>query len=145
MAVTLRTVFLGMKHQIAYMIEHGGGVICNVASLAGLLYNPQGGIAYGSAKSGVIRATKFAAMTYADRGVRVNCIAPGITITGAYERMEPAAAKQLLDEMIVFPAIKRPIEPSEQAAGIAWLCSDEASMVTGHVLPIDGGWTAQGQ
>ncbi len=145
MGVTLRSVFLSMKHEIAYMIEHGGGAICNVSSLAGMLYNPQGGIAYGTAKAGVIRATKFAAMTYADRGVRVNCIAPGITKTAVYDRMEPAFAKQLIDEMMEFPAIKRMIQPSEQADGILWLCSPEASMVTGQVLPIDGGWTAKGQ
>jgi NAD(P)-dependent dehydrogenase (short-subunit alcohol dehydrogenase family) len=144
MAVSLRSVFLSMKHEIAYMIDHGGGAICNVSSLAGLLYNPQGGMAYGTAKSGVIRATKFAAMTYADRGVRVNCIAPGITRTAVYEKMEPAFAKTLIEEMMVFPAIKRMIEPSEQADGVVWLCSQEAAMITGHILPIDGGWLAQG-
>src|SRR5271156_3773300 len=96
LAVSLRSVFLSMKHEIARMIDHGGGAICNVTSLSGLLYNPQGGMAYGTAKSGVIRATKFAAMTYADRGVRVNCIAPGITRTAVYDKMEPAFAKNLI-------------------------------------------------
>ncbi|WP_242127340.1 SDR family oxidoreductase [Sphingobium sp. Sx8-8] len=144
-ALTLRSVFLSMKHEIAYMIEHGGGSICNVTSLAGFLYVPQGGMAYGAGKAGVIRATKFAAMTYADRGVRVNCIAPGITITASYDRMTPEDGQRLVDEMMVFPAIKRVLTPAEQAAGIVWLCSEEASMITGHVLPIDGGWTARGQ
>jgi len=145
MGMTLNSVFLGMKHEIAYMIDHGGGAICNVSSLAGLLYNPQGGMAYATSKAGVIRATKFAAMAYADRGVRVNCIAPGITRTAVYDRMEPDFAKNLIEEMMVFPAIKRLIQPSEQAAGIVWLCSQDAAMVTGHILPIDGGWVAQGQ
>lgn len=144
-AVTLRSVFLAMKHEITHMIAHGGGAICNVSSLAGMLYNPDGGAAYAASKAGVIRLTKFAAVTYADRGVRVNCIAPGITPTAAYERFGPEFRKQLIDGMMVYPAIKREIAPSEQAAGILWLCSPEAGMVTGHVLPIDGGWVAKGQ
>lgn len=142
-AVSLRSTFLSMKHEISFMIEHGGGAICNVTSLAGLLHVPESGAAYGAAKAGVIRLTKFAAITYADRGVRVNCIAPGVTPTPAYYKAGPEAAKMLIDGMLAHHAIKRVIEPSEQAAGIVWLCSNEASMITGQVIPIDGGWTAR--
>ncbi len=139
----LRTTFLCMKHEIAHMIANGGGAICNVTSLAGMIHNGFGGAAYGAGKAAVIRLTKFAAVSYAERGIRVNCIAPGVTPTRAYYKFGDEYAKVLIDEQVVFQPIKRAIGTDEQAAGIIWLCSEEAAMVTGHVLPIDGGWTAQ--
>ena len=71
----LRTTFLCLKHEIAHMIDHGGGAIADVTSLAGMLHNGFGGAGYGAGKAAVIRLTKFAAVSYADRGIRVNCIA----------------------------------------------------------------------
>jgi NAD(P)-dependent dehydrogenase (short-subunit alcohol dehydrogenase family) len=143
LAVSLRSVFLSMKHEIAYMIDHGGGAICNVTSLSGLLHVPESGAAYAAAKAGVIRLTKFAAINYAERGVRVNCIAPGVTPTPAYYKAGPEGAKMLIERMLEGHAIKRVIETSEQAAAMLWLCSSEAAMVTGQVLAVDGGWTAR--
>jgi NAD(P)-dependent dehydrogenase (short-subunit alcohol dehydrogenase family) len=143
LAVSLRSTFLSMKHEIAHMIGHGGGAICNVTSLSGLLHVPESGAAYAAAKAGVIRLTKFAAINYAQRGVRVNCIAPGVTPTPAYYKAGPAGAKMLIERMLEGHAIKRVIEPGEQAAAILWLCSNDAQMVTGHVLAVDGGWTAR--
>lgn len=142
-AVSLRSVFLSMKHEIAHMIGHGGGAIANVASLAGMIYVGASGAAYAAAKAGVIRLTKFAAVSYADRSVRVNCIAPGVTPTEAYNKAGAEMGQQVIDYLLAFQPIKRTIATSEQADAIAWLCSDDASMVTGHVLPVDGGWTAQ--
>src|SRR3546814_15982938 len=83
MSVSLRSVFLSMKHEIAHMIDHGGGAIANVTSLAAMLYVGVSGAAYEASKAGVIRPTTFDAVTYADRGVRVNCIAPAVTPTEA--------------------------------------------------------------
>ena len=142
-AVSLRSVFLCLKYEIAYMIEHGGGSICNVASLAGMLYVPESGAAYSAAKAGVIQLTRFAAVTYADRGVRVNCIAPGVTPTAAYEKGGPEFAKIVINRLLEGHAIKRVIETSEQAAAILWLSSPDAAMVTGQNLAVDGGWTAR--
>lgn len=142
-AMCLRSTFICLKHEIAHMVENGGGAICNVTSLAGMIHNGFGGAGYGSGKAGVIRLTKFAAVSYADRGIRVNCIAPGVTPTRAYYKFGDDYAKVLIEEQVKFQPIKRAISCDEQAAGIVWLCSDEAAMVTGHVLPIDGGWTAQ--
>lgn len=142
-AVSLRSVFLSLKHEISHMLEHGGGTICNVTSLAGMLHVPESGAAYSAAKAGVIRLTKFAAIEYGNRGIRVNCIAPGTTPTDAYQKAGPEAAEQLIASLLKGHAIKRVIEPSEQAEAIAWLCSDAASMVTGQVLPVDGGWSAR--
>lgn len=142
-AVTLRSVFLSMKHEIAHMIDHGGGSIVNVTSLAGMLYVGPAGAAYAAAKAGVIRLTKFAAVSYADRGVRVNCIAPGVTPTQAYNKAGPELGRQVIDLLVGEQPIARTIAATEQATAIAWLCSEEAAMVTGHVLPVDGGWTAK--
>ena len=142
-AVSLRSVFLSMKHEIAYMIGHGGGVICNVTSLAGLLHVGPAGAAYAAAKAGVVRLTKFAAVSYADRGIRVNCIAPGVTPTDGYNKAGVELGQMVIDHLLTFQPIKRTIATSEQADAIAFLCSDAAAMITGHVLPVDGGWTAQ--
>ena len=103
---------------------------------------PESGAAYAAAKAGVTQLTRFAAVAYADRNVRVNCIAPGVTPTAGYEKAGPEVAKMIIDRLVQYQPIKRTIDPSEQAAGILWLSSDESSMVTGHMLPIDGGWTA---
>jgi NAD(P)-dependent dehydrogenase (short-subunit alcohol dehydrogenase family) len=143
MAVCLRTAFLGMKHQIAHMIENGGGSIVNVASMAGMAFVPESGAAYSAAKAGIIHLTRFAAVQYAERGVRVNCVAPGVTPTNAYYKAGPEMAEMIINRMLQEQAIRRPIEASEQAAGMLWLCSDDAAMVTGHTLPIEGGWNAR--
>ena len=143
MAVTLRSVFLSMKYEIAHMIDNGGGAIANVTSLAALLYVGVSGAAYAASKAGVVRLTKFAAVTYADRGVRVNCIAPGVTPTAAYNKAGEDIGRMVIDDLLQNQPIRRTINPSEQAEAIGWLCSTEASMVTGHVLPVDGGWTAR--
>jgi len=143
-AVSLRSVFLSMKHEIAYMIENGGGVITNVTSLAGMLYVDAAGAAYAASKAGVIRLTKFAAVSYADRAIRVNCIAPGVTPTNGYNKAGEEMGQMVIDHLLPNQPIKRLIATSEQADAIAWLSCKEAAMVTGHVLPIDGGWTARG-
>ncbi|GLJ00274.1 SDR family NAD(P)-dependent oxidoreductase [Sphingobium sp. BS19] len=144
LALSLRSTFLALKHEIAYMIEHGGGSIVNVASLVGMLYVPEGGPAYSAAKAGVIHLTRFAALAYAERGVRVNCIAPGVTITKGLENAVGAeAAKAMADRMIEGHAIKRTIKASEQAEAILWLASDATQMVTGQSIAVDGGWSAR--
>jgi NAD(P)-dependent dehydrogenase (short-subunit alcohol dehydrogenase family) len=141
-AVCLRTAFLGLKHEIAHMIENGGGSIVNVTSVAGLRHIPTAGAAYSAAKAGVIQLTKFAAVTYADRGVRVNCIAPGVTPTASYYRAGEEGARMLIAATLVHQPIQRTIDTSEQAAAVAWLCSGDAAMITGQTIAVDGGWTA---
>jgi len=143
LAVSLRSVFLSMKHEIAHMIGHGGGAICNVTSLAGVLHVGAAGAAYAAAKAGVVRLTKFAAVSYAERGIRVNCIAPGVTPTEAYNKAGPEMGQMVIDHLLPNQPIRRVIATSEQADAIAWLCSAQAAMVTGHVLPVDGGWSAR--
>jgi NAD(P)-dependent dehydrogenase (short-subunit alcohol dehydrogenase family) len=141
-AVSLRSTYLCMKHEINHMLEHGSGSITNVTSLAGMLHVPESGAAYAAAKAGVIQLSKFAAVNYADRGVRVNCIAPGVTPTEAYFKGGQEAGDAVINHLLQNQPIKRAIDPAEQAAAILFLNSAEAAMITGHVLPVDGGWTA---
>jgi NAD(P)-dependent dehydrogenase (short-subunit alcohol dehydrogenase family) len=142
LAVTLNSAYLCMKHEIAHMIENNSGAIVNVTSIAGMRYVSSAGAAYSTAKAGVIQLTRFAAVSYAERGIRVNCIAPGVTPTPAYFKAGREAAEALINSMLPEQAIKRVVVPEEQAEAILWLCSESAAMVTGHVLPIDGGWMA---
>jgi len=138
-ALTLRSCFLALKHEIAYMVDHGGGSIVNVTSLAGLRYAPTTP-SYAAAKAGVAHLTRITGVHYAERGIRVNAIAPGVTRTPAVaERMDA----ERLERGLSVHAIHRLVEPEEQAQAMLWLVSDAAEMVTGHVLPVDGGWAAR--
>lgn len=139
LALTLNAPYLCMKYEVAQMLEQGGGSIVNVSSMAGISYVPSGGLAYAAGKAAIIHMTKFAALTYGQRGVRVNGIAPGITQTPAIEKMTQEYP-DYIDTILTSQSIKRLIKPSEQAAAILWLCSDAAAMVTGNTLQVDGGW-----
>jgi NAD(P)-dependent dehydrogenase (short-subunit alcohol dehydrogenase family) len=131
LAVNLKGVFLCMKHEIAHMLAAGGGAIVNTSSIAGLR---GGSAAYGSSKAGVIAITRSAACQYSARGIRINAICPGATDT-------PMTMHIAREKRLVGP-IGRTGQPEEVAAAMLWLCSDAASYVTGHALPVDGGWMA---
>ena len=129
----LRSVFLAMKYEIPAMVAGGGGAIVNMSSTAGVSV-AQGIAAYAAAKHGVIGLTKVAALDYAEKGVRVNALAPGPIATKP--EMERAGIGQNVP-------MKRMGRPEEVAAAAAWLCSDESAFVTGAVLSIDGGRLAR--
>lgn len=137
-SLCLRSVWLCMRSQIAHMLEHGGGAIVNVASIAGLITAKDSSAAYAVAKAGVVHLTRVAAASYAEQGIRVNAVAPGLTAT-------PNVRKNLTEDQLKPRGhlIKRLAEPEEQGKAILWLCSDAAAMTTGHVLPVDGGWTSR--
>jgi NAD(P)-dependent dehydrogenase (short-subunit alcohol dehydrogenase family) len=133
-AVSLRGVFLAMKHEIPAMLASGGGAIVNMSSTAGL--QAVAGLAsYVSAKHGLEGLTKVAALDYAAHGIRVNAVAPGPILTDnllrAGEQAQQAAAAAM--------PMRRVNQPDEVAAATVWLCSDQAAYVTGATLVIDGG------
>jgi NAD(P)-dependent dehydrogenase (short-subunit alcohol dehydrogenase family) len=133
-AITLRSVFLSMKFEIPAMLAAGAGAIVNMSSTAGL--EGVGGLAgYVSAKHGVIGLTKTAALEYADRNIRVNAVAPGPILTENLERAGPEMQRRAGQAM----PMRRVGRPEEVAAAVVWLCSDQASFITGVTVPIEGG------
>ncbi|MFQ5426428.1 MAG: SDR family oxidoreductase, partial [Gaiellales bacterium] len=139
--VNLKSVWLCMRYEIAQMLEQGGGAIVNTASVAGLV-GLVGSSPYVASKHGVVGITKTAALEYAEQGIRVNAVCPGVFRTPLVERI---IAKRPEREELYLSAqpIGRLGEPEELAATVAWLCSDAASFVTGHALPVDGGYVAR--
>ena len=134
LAVSMEGVFSCLRHEISAMLASGGGAIVNMASTAGL--DAVGGLAgYVSAKHGVIGLTKVAALDYAAEGIRVNAIAPGPILT---ERLEAAGEEMQRQAGMAMP-MRRIGTPAEVAAATVWLCSDQASYITGATLTIDGG------
>jgi len=137
----LAAVFYCMKYEIQAMLRNGGGAIVNTASYAGIVGIPRLA-GYVAAKHGVVGLTKTAALEYAKEGIRVNCVCPGSTrtaLTEEYIRRQPGLEAALAG---VTP-LQRLAETEEIARAVIWLCSDAASFVIGHALPVDGGATIQ--
>ncbi|PON11364.1 hypothetical protein C2W62_45240, partial [Candidatus Entotheonella serta] len=139
--VNLKGVWLCMKHEIIQMLKQGSGAIVNTASVAGLAAI-EGTAAYVASKHGVAGLTKTAALEYAKAGIRVNAVCPGYINTPYVERAI-MANPQYRDDVTSRHPIGRVGRPEEIAAAVVWLCSDAAAFVTGHVMPVDGGYMAQ--
>lgn len=136
MDVNARGVFLSMQAELTAMLATGGGAIVNVASVGGLVGIPN--IAhYVASKHAVIGMTRAAALEFADRGVRINAVAPGVTATELVMNAHEAVKKMLT----AGSAMGRMAEPAEIAKAIAYLLVD-ATFATGTVLSADGGQTA---
>jgi len=135
-AVTLTGVFLGCKHAIPPMIEGGGGVIVNTASVAALAASPRFG-AYVAAKGGVVALTRSVAFDYGSRGIRCNAVAPGLIETPATEAVlaDPERRAWLTSKILV----GRAGQPSDIANAVLYLASDESAFMTGQTLVVDGG------
>lgn len=136
----LKGVYLGLKYQIPQMLKTGGGVIVNTASIGGVVGFPNTAI-YCASKHGVIGLTKTTALELAKSNIRVNAIAPGAVQTGLLNRM--SGGEEATQEVAHVLPIGRISRSEEIAGAVVWLCSDEASYITGHTLVIDGGFTVQ--
>lgn len=139
MAVNLTGVMLSMREEAEVMLKQGKGAIVNTASINGLVGNgAQPG--YVASKHGVVGLTRHGALRWAQQGIRVNAVCPGVIET---PMTAPLASnpdmRKLLDGMT---PMGRMGQAEEVAAAVLWLCSDQASFVTGHPLVIDGGATA---
>jgi NAD(P)-dependent dehydrogenase (short-subunit alcohol dehydrogenase family) len=141
-AVNLTGVWLCMKYEIAQMLKNGGGAIVNTSSDAGLAGLKRGG-AYVASKHGVVGLTKTAALEYAKSGVRVNAVCPGPIDTPMLWGPGGEPATRFVNRMIAAEPIGRLGKPQGIAEAAVWLCSDAASFVTGHAMPVDGGYMAQ--
>ncbi|MFD7324449.1 SDR family NAD(P)-dependent oxidoreductase [Streptomyces sp. NPDC059875] len=144
MAVDGKGMFLTCKYAIETMAGQGGGgaIVCT-SSISGVAGQARQAV-YGPAKFVASGLTKHLAVEWADRGIRVNAVAPGTIETErvAAARVEPGGAEYLADIVRAHP-MARFGEPEEVAAAILFLASDEASFITGVVLPVDGGYLAR--
>lgn len=139
--INLKGVFLGMKYALPVMLEQGGGVIINMSSIAGLV-GFIGLPAYNASKGGIIQLTKTAALEYATKNIRANAICPGVIRTSMVDRItggDETQIKQFTDS----EPVKRLGNPLEVAELALFLASDESSFVTGAIITVDGGYTAQ--
>jgi NAD(P)-dependent dehydrogenase (short-subunit alcohol dehydrogenase family) len=139
-AFNLKTCYLVTHEVWPDLVEQGGGVVINAASLAASVPQ-QGLIAYCTAKAGVVMLTKYLAQQGGPLGIRVNAVAPGWTRTRTQvawiqAQPDPVAAAQ---EVGARALLGRTGAPSEVAAGYLYLASDSAAWITGHVLEVDGG------
>ncbi|WP_432927857.1 SDR family NAD(P)-dependent oxidoreductase [Microbispora sp. CA-135349] len=135
LAVGLKAVFWTMQAAIAAMSEQGGGVIVNVSSPAAWRGMP-GTAVYSAVKGAVTSLTRQASRELGPLGIRVNAVVPGAIPTEGARQIVDEAGYDLRRQMT---PLARLGSPEEIAAGIAWLASEDASYVTGHLLAVDGG------
>jgi NAD(P)-dependent dehydrogenase (short-subunit alcohol dehydrogenase family) len=139
--INLKGVWLCMKHELTHMLAQGAGAIVNCASNFGLV-GSVGMPGYSAAKHGVMGLTKTAALENAKAGVRVNAVCPGPVQTPLVDRIV-ARQPEIVDAITAREPVGRMGRPEEIATAVVWLCSDEASFVTGAFLSVDGGFVAQ--
>lgn len=141
LSVNLTGVWLCMKYEIPALLKQGGGAIVNTASVAGHIGTP-GASGYTATKHGVIGLTKTVALEYATSGIRVNSLCPGAIRTEMWE-----IGMKNYPHMEQFFRDAHPVgrigEVNEVAGAVVWMCSDEASFMTGTSMIIDGGVTAR--
>ncbi|MEV5410093.1 SDR family oxidoreductase [Thermopolyspora sp. NPDC052614] len=136
-AVNFRAHWTAMTAEAALMRRNGGGAIVNTSSIGSRRANPALP-AYGAMKRALNSLTETAAVTWAREGVRVNGITPGGTATEMMEEWEAMSPGVIAASKAATP-MGRMAEPEEVAEVAAWLLSDRASMVTGAIVPVDGG------
>lgn len=150
LAINLSSAFHTMKAALPYMENAGWGRVINVASAHALVASPFKS-AYVAAKHGIAGLTKTAALEVAEKNITVNAVAPGYVETPLVSGQiaDTAQVKGMTEEQVVHDVMllaqptRKLVTVEQVAAFVVFLCSDEASAITGSILPIDGGWTAK--
>lgn len=142
MAVMVKALWLAARYAVPHMEKTGKGSIVNIASVHGLLVAPQA-LTYETAKSAVIALTRQMACDFGPLGIRVNAICPGHIVTENMQARVWDKNPGLLPFFEQQYPVRRVGKPEDIANGVNFLCSDEASFITGHALVIDGGLTIQ--
>ncbi len=141
-AVNVKGVYLCSQAAIPGMVEAGGGVILNLASIASLI-GLVDRFAYSMTKGAVLTMTRSIAVDYIKQGIRCNCVCPARVHTpfvdGYLRDSYPGREQEMFRQLSEYQPIGRMAEPEEVAALALYLCSDEASFITGQAYPIDGG------
>ena len=138
MNVNLRGVWNCMKGELSQMMAQGSGAIVNCSSIGGLK-GSKGRSAYSASKHAVIGLTRSAALDYADKGIRINAVCPGMVNTPMAVLVTKNYDSEILRRMVAQEPIGRFGEPEEIAAAVVWLCSPAASFMVGHAMAVDGG------
>lgn len=141
MDVNVKGVFHCLKHEIAQMLTTGGGAIVNSSSLAGIIGSPENSL-YSASKHAVLGLTKSTALEAAKSGIRVNAVC-GAFIKGAMEDLFMDYKGITEEQSAASIPIGRLGEPEEIARAVLFLCSEDASYITGTYLSIDGGYSAK--
>lgn len=139
--VNLTGVWRCMREELRIMQEQGGGVIVNTASISGMTGFPPLLPAYVASKFGVAGLTRAAARHYAGSNIRINAVCPGAIETPMLDRIGEETARLGVSMVAENPSGRRG-QPSEVGAAVAWLCSDSASFINGHLMVVDGGFLA---
>jgi NAD(P)-dependent dehydrogenase (short-subunit alcohol dehydrogenase family) len=134
--INLTGIFHSLKAELTHMLEHGGGAIVNMASTAGLMAHA-GRAAYSASKHGIIGLTRSAAVEYAQRGIRINAVAPGPIDAPSAQALPP----QVRAAIAAKTAMNRTGQMSDVAAVVSFLLSNQAAFVTGSVYEVNGGQT----
>lgn len=141
MAINVKGVWLALKHEIPALLARGGGAIVNNASIAGVIGFP-GVPIYVASKHAVVGLTKALALEYGQLGIRINAVCPAAIDTDMLRRFT-VGNDGLREQMKAQHPLGRIGQPEEVAAAVIWLCSAQASFITGHALLVDGGFTVQ--
>ena len=138
--INTKGAFLAAKYALKSMIAGGkGGSITTTSSIGGLIGTPGGLHSYCASKGAVISLTRAWAITYAPQNIRCNAICPGLVLTPMVKRIGP----EFIEAASGMTPLGRGAEPEEIANLVAFLSSDESRFITGAIIPIDGGYTAQ--
>lgn len=138
-ALNLKGVFFGAKHALTMMVKAGGGSIINTCSTTALIGLPNMSV-YSASKGGILALTRQLALDYGPHNIRVNCVCPGATLT-------PLVQKEIDRKLVAVDTLTHGVpmgrlgQPSEIAAAVLFLASEDASYVTGTALVVDGGRT----